>query len=157
MCDLGVSFTFHLCKKITESSVIFLRNGVLILHWKENKEAGAIYFQGKRTRNYYGKSHQKFMEVILLWKETKTFSGLLIIPNIITEKWGYSLFWWEKSIDFLLTTYQIVSTSVAKHMVKNRTPCTILLLWQILHRNCNFSFGNHLIKLWLPWDFWLME
>ena len=29
------------------------------------------------------------MEVILLWKETKAFSGLLIIPNIITEKWGY--------------------------------------------------------------------
>ena len=45
-------------------------------------------FQGKRTKNYYGKSHQKFMEVILLWKKTKTFFGLSIIPNIITEKWG---------------------------------------------------------------------
>ena len=29
------------------------------------------------------------MEVILLWKKTKTFFGLSIIPNIITEKWGY--------------------------------------------------------------------
>ena len=29
MCDLGVSFTFHFRKKNTESSVIFLLNGVL--------------------------------------------------------------------------------------------------------------------------------
>ena len=45
MCDLGVSFTFHFDKKNTESSLIFLRNGVLILNWKENKEAGAICFE----------------------------------------------------------------------------------------------------------------
>ena len=31
------------------------------------------------------------MEVILLWKKTKRFFGLSIIPNIITEKWGYKL------------------------------------------------------------------
>ena len=42
----------------------------------------------KRTRNYYGKSHQKFMEVILLWNKKKAFFGLSIIRNIITEKWG---------------------------------------------------------------------
>ena len=45
MCDLGVYFTFHFLKNITESSVIFLWNGVLILNWKENKEAGAICFE----------------------------------------------------------------------------------------------------------------
>ena len=28
------------------------------------------------------------MEVILLWKKTKKYYGLLIFPNIITEKWG---------------------------------------------------------------------
>merc|ERR1712008_493762 len=32
-------------KKITESSAIFLRNGVLILNGKENKEATAICFE----------------------------------------------------------------------------------------------------------------
>ena len=32
-------------RKITESSVIFLRNGVLILNEKENKEATAICFR----------------------------------------------------------------------------------------------------------------
>ena len=32
-------------KRITESSVIFLRNGVLILNGKENKEATAICFE----------------------------------------------------------------------------------------------------------------
>ena len=54
------------------SSVIFLRKDVLILNGKENKEAGAICFElrvpRKKTRKYFGKSHQKFMEVILLWK-----------------------------------------------------------------------------------------
>ena len=43
--DLGVSYTFHFHKENTESSVIFLRNGVLILNGKENKEAGAICFE----------------------------------------------------------------------------------------------------------------
>ena len=36
---------FNSVKEITESSIIFLRNGVLILNWKENKEAGAICFE----------------------------------------------------------------------------------------------------------------
>ena len=50
MCDLGVSFTFHFLKQITESFVIFSRNGVLILRWKENKEAGAICFEIRLPR-----------------------------------------------------------------------------------------------------------
>jgi hypothetical protein len=66
MYDLGVSYTFHFQKKITESSVIFLRNDVLILNGKENKEARAICFEiripKKNNENYYGKSHQKFMK-----------------------------------------------------------------------------------------------
>ena len=37
-------------KKITESSVIFLRNGVLILNGKENKDAGAICFEVRIPR-----------------------------------------------------------------------------------------------------------
>ena len=65
--DLGVSYTFHFCKKNTESSVIFLRNGVFNLNGKENKETGAICFEiqipMKGTIYYYGKSHLKFMEV----------------------------------------------------------------------------------------------
>ena len=36
---------FTSVKKIKESSVIFLRNDVLILNEKENKEAGAICFE----------------------------------------------------------------------------------------------------------------
>ena len=31
------------------------------------------------------------MAVILLWKKPKPFFGWSIIPNIITEKWGYLL------------------------------------------------------------------
>ena len=41
---MDVSYTFHFRKKITESSVIFLWNGVLTLNGKENKEAGAVCF-----------------------------------------------------------------------------------------------------------------
>ena len=46
---------FTYVKKITESSVIILRNDVLILNWKEDKEAGTIFFEDskeKKTRNY---------------------------------------------------------------------------------------------------------
>ena len=34
-------------------------------------------FQGKRTIKYFGKSHQKFMEVILLWKKNKNIFWFL--------------------------------------------------------------------------------
>ena len=57
---------------IHSTSVKILWNGVLILNGKENKEAGTICFEvriPKRTMNYYGKSHKKFSEVILLWKK----------------------------------------------------------------------------------------
>ena len=50
MYDLGVSHTFHFRKKIMEASVIFLRNGVLILNGKENNEATAICFEIKISK-----------------------------------------------------------------------------------------------------------
>ena len=91
MYDLGVSYTFHFHKKITESSVIFLRNDVLILNGKENKEASAICFEiripKKKNEELLRKVPSKIYEVILLWKKKKF--GLLIFPNIITEQWGY--------------------------------------------------------------------
>jgi hypothetical protein len=58
-----------------KSFVMLSQNGALILNWKENKEAVAICFEirmpSKKTRNYYEKCHQKFMEVILSWKKTE--------------------------------------------------------------------------------------
>ena len=53
MYDLGVSYTFPFLKKITESSIIFLRNGVLILNGKEKKEAGGICFEIRIPRKIY--------------------------------------------------------------------------------------------------------
>ena len=92
MYDLGVSHTFHFRKKIMEASVIFLRNGVLILNGKENKEATAICFEiripKKKNKELLRKVPSKIYEVILLWKKTKKKFGLLIFPNIITEQWG---------------------------------------------------------------------
>jgi hypothetical protein len=62
---------------LPESSAIFLRNGLLIFNGKENKEAGAISFEimipRKKKMNYYAKSHQKFTEVISLWKKQNIF------------------------------------------------------------------------------------
>ena len=53
-------------KKNTESSVIFLRNDVLILNGKENKEASAICFEiripEKNNEELFGESHQQFMK-----------------------------------------------------------------------------------------------
>ena len=72
-----------------ESSVIFLRNGVLILNGKENKEAGAICFEiripRKKNKELLRKVPPKIYEVILLWKKK---IGSLLFPNIITEQWG---------------------------------------------------------------------
>ena len=45
MYDLGVSFTFDFLKRNWESSVIFLRNGVLFFNCKENKQTSAICFE----------------------------------------------------------------------------------------------------------------
>ena len=42
MYDLGISYTFTSIKKNMESPVIFIRNNILILNGKENKEASAI-------------------------------------------------------------------------------------------------------------------
>ena len=70
MYDLVVSYKFHFRKKNTESSVIFIRNGVSILNRKENKEATVICFEiriPKKIRNYYRKSHLKFMEKKKNW------------------------------------------------------------------------------------------
>ena len=92
MYDLGVSYTFHFHKKNTESSVIFLRNDVLILNGKENKEASAICFEirtpKKNNKELLRKVPSKIYEVILLWKKTEKKFGLLIFQNIITEQWG---------------------------------------------------------------------
>ena len=75
MYDLGVSYTFHFHKKNTESSIIFLRNDVLILNGKENKEASAICFEirilRKNNEELLLKVPSKIYEVILLWKKTK--------------------------------------------------------------------------------------
>ena len=95
MYDLGVSYTFHFHKKNAESSVIFLRNDVLILNGKENKEASAICFEirilKKNNKELLRKVPSKIYEVILLWKKTKKMFGLLIFPNIITEQWGLDI------------------------------------------------------------------
>ena len=75
-----------------ESSIIFLRNDVLILNGNENKEASAICFEiripKKNNKELLWKVLSKLYEVILLWKKTKKKIGLLIFPNIITEQWG---------------------------------------------------------------------
>ena len=94
MYDLGVSYTFHFCKKNTESSVIFLRNGVLILNGKENKEARAICFEigipRKMNKELIRKVPSKiYGSNFIMEKKQKTFFCLSIFPNIITEKWGF--------------------------------------------------------------------
>ena len=95
MYDLGISYTFNFHKENTESSVIFLRNDVLILNGKENKEASAICFEiripKKKNKELLWKVPSKIYEVISLWKKMKIKFGLLIFPNIITEQWGSSV------------------------------------------------------------------
>ena len=62
-------------KKNTESPVMILRNDVLILNGKENKEASAICFEiripKKKNKELLLKVPSKIYEVISLWKKTK--------------------------------------------------------------------------------------
>jgi hypothetical protein len=82
MYDLGVSYTFHFHKKNTKSSVIFLRNDVLILNGKENKEASAICFEiripKKKNEEFLRKVPSKIYEVILLWKKNEKIIWLFL-------------------------------------------------------------------------------
>ena len=67
-------------KKVTEPSVIFLWNGVLILNGKENEEAGAIFFEIRIPRKKNKKLLQKVPSKIYgsnsILEKTKTFFGL---------------------------------------------------------------------------------
>ena len=60
---------------ITESSVIFLRNGVLILNGKENKEAGAICFEiripRKKNKELLRKVQSKMYGSDFIMEKTK--------------------------------------------------------------------------------------
>ena len=85
MYDLGVSYTFHIRKKILESSLIFLWNGVLILNEKENKEACAICFEmkipRKKKKELLWKIPSKIYGSNFIMEKTKTFFGLSIFPK----------------------------------------------------------------------------
>ena len=67
MCDFPLHFTS--VKKMKESSIIFLWNGVLILNRKENKEAGAICFEIRIPRKKNKELYQKFTKVNSVWKK----------------------------------------------------------------------------------------
>ena len=73
--------------------MIILRNGVFILNWKENKEAGAICFEiripKKKNKTLLKKVPSKIYGSYFIMEKTKTFFGLSIFQNIITEKCGH--------------------------------------------------------------------
>ena len=66
---------FTSIKKNTESSVIFLQNGVLILDWKEYKEADAICFEirisTKKTKEFLRKVPSKIYGSYLIMEKNK--------------------------------------------------------------------------------------
>ena len=94
MYDLVVSYTSHFHEKNTESSVIFLRNDVLIFNGKENKEASAICFEiripKKKERGIIAGSPIKNLWSNFTMEKNETKIVFLIFPNIITEQWGSS-------------------------------------------------------------------
>ena len=71
-------------KKIVESSLIFLRNYVPILNWKENNEASAICFEIRITRKKYKESL-----VLTAWKFLVNFpqnvsSAICYVLNVLS-------------------------------------------------------------------------
>ena len=74
MYDLGVSYTFHFCKK--DYGIIC---NILILSGKENKEAGAICFEIRILRKNNKKLLRKVPSIYgsnFIMEKTKTFFGL---------------------------------------------------------------------------------
>ena len=70
---------------------------------------------------------------ILLWKKTKTFFGLSIIPNVITEKWGYSV----KSNEIL------VQLAISKNRTKRYFGGDFFRLSMLHLLEISTSFHNH--------------
>ena len=70
-------------KKIMKSSVIFLRNGVLILNGKENKEAGAICFEiripRKKNKEFLRKVPSKIYGSYFIMEKNKNI--FLVVNN----------------------------------------------------------------------------
>ena len=124
-----------------ESSVIFLRNGVLVLNGKENNEATEICFEiripKKKNKELLLKVPSKIYEVILLWKRRKKKSGLLIFLNIITEQWGLCLQYISRNLRF--TASAIWTGKIQQNFMKNLTsewfkiPLPTILLCQKGH------------------------
>ena len=81
--SICVIWVFHLnftsVRKITKPSVMFLQNGVLILNWKENKEAGAICFEIRTPRKKNIKSKE------LLCKVPSKIGSYFIMEKIVNN------------------------------------------------------------------------
>ena len=67
-------------KKIVESSLIFLRNYVPILNWKENNEASAICFEIRITRK------NKESLVLTVWKILVNFPQNVPFCNLLCSQ-----------------------------------------------------------------------
>ena len=78
---------FTSVKKDTESSVIILRNGVLIPNWKENKKAGPICFEIRIPRKKNKESLRKV--------PSKNYGG----SNFIMEK-NKKKFWFVNNSEY---------------------------------------------------------
>ena len=79
-------------KKLTGSSVIFLRNGVLILNGKENKEAGAICFesrvQRKKNKEIFCKVPSKIYESNFIMEKNKNIFWFVNISKYHHREMG---------------------------------------------------------------------
>ena len=84
------SFTFYFRKKITESSVIFLQNG---LNEKRTRRLvqSILRFQRKRIQNYYGKFHQKIMELFYYMEKNKIIFWFVNNSEYYYWEMGYNI------------------------------------------------------------------
>ena len=101
-------------KKNTESSVIFLRNDVLILNGKENKEATAIFFEirmpKKKNKELLRKVPSKIHGSNFIMENNKTKFWFVNISDYPHREMGLRylkmififLIWFQITVNFLL-------------------------------------------------------
>ena len=91
---------FILVRKITEPSVMFLQNGVLILNWKENMKAGTICFKimipSKKNKEILRKVQSKIYGSYFIMEINKNIFWFVNYFEYHHQEMGLMAEWWKK-------------------------------------------------------------
>ena len=170
-CDLGVSFTFHFCKKnygiihnvwcikfysihstgvllcllwnLMHQTIIFLWNGVLIRNWTENKEADAICFEIRFLRKKNKELKRKVPSKIYgsYFIMEKNKNIFWFVNNSEYHHWEMGLMWFKN--------WGFQKMTITKNILLNRHSSKIRKIRMIFGIE-NWLWKSYLGPFWWP-------